>query len=71
MTLDQTPALGETLRAGGTLVVSTPSPARRVWLALELAIIYLGAPFAVSTAVHGHGIPVFIALMPVFLGMIF
>ena len=58
------------LCAGGTLTVAAPSPARRVWLALELAAVYVGAPFAVSAAVHGHGIPVFIALMPVFFGMI-
>jgi hypothetical protein len=70
MSLEPTQVHSDTLRAGGTLVVPTPSPLRRVWLALELAIIYLGAPFAVSAAVHGHGIPVFIALLPVFLGMI-
>src|SRR5438552_17839610 len=70
MNLDPALARSDTLCAGGTLAVPTPSPARRVWLGLELAIIYLGAPIAISAAVHGHGIPVFIALMPVFLGMI-
>lgn len=53
------------LRAGGTLSVSEPSIARRTWLAVELAVIYAGVPFAVSSVVHDHGIPVFIALLPV------
>jgi hypothetical protein len=61
---------GGVLSAGGTLRIPATSPWRRLRLALELAVIYLGAPFAVSTAVHAHGVPVFIALMPVLLGMI-
>jgi CAAX protease family protein len=70
MSLEPSQAHSDTLRAGGTLIVPMLSTARRVWLGLELAIVYLGAPFAISAAVHGHGIPVFIALMPVLIGMI-
>jgi hypothetical protein len=43
------------------------TPFRAARLGLEMAIIYLAAPFAISAAVHGHGVPVFIALMPVLL----
>jgi CAAX protease family protein len=53
------------LCAGGTLVVRAPSPARSLWLGLEMALIFLAAPFAVSAAVHDHNVPVFIALLPV------
>jgi hypothetical protein len=68
--LESPQAPAAVLSAGGTLRIPDTSPWRRLCLALELAVIYLGAPFAVSTAVHAHGVPVFIALMPVLAGML-
>ena len=53
------------LCAGGTLFLRPLSLARRLWLPVELALIYLGVPFLVETAVHGYRLPVFIALLPV------
>lgn len=53
------------LCAGGTLSVPQLTAAARAWRVLEMALLYLAAPFAVDAAVHDHGIPVFIALLPV------
>lgn len=53
------------LCAGGTLSVPELTPAGRIWRIVEMALLYLAAPFAVDSAVHDHGIPVFIALLPV------
>ncbi len=53
------------LCAAGTLSVRYPTIWRRVWLTLELLLIYLAVPLAVWSAVHDHRLPVFIALMPV------
>jgi CAAX protease family protein len=53
------------LCAGGTLAVRRPTLGRRAWLVTEMAVIYLGAPLAVWSAVHDHRLPVFVALMPV------
>jgi len=36
-----------------------------VWLTVELALIYVGAPLAMMSVVHDHRLPVFIALVPV------
>lgn len=55
----------DVLCAGGTLSVPQLGNAARVWRLLEMALLYLGAPFAVDIAVHDRGIPVFIALLPV------
>jgi hypothetical protein len=63
--VEQSIAPKEPLCAGGTLVTREPSPARRLWLTAEMALIYLGAPLAVWSAVHDHRLPVFIALLPV------
>jgi uncharacterized protein len=54
------------LAAGGTLDRGETSPSRKVWLALELALIFIGAPIAMREAVHGAHIPLFLALLPVF-----
>ena len=56
---------GRLLRAGGTLSLPQLSTAGRAWRFFEMALLYLAAPFAVDVAVHDHGIPVFIALLPV------
>lgn len=55
----------DVLCAGGTLSVPQLGMAGRAWRFIEMGILYLGAPFAVDIAVHGRGIPVFIALLPV------
>lgn len=53
------------LAAGGTLRPATPSLIGRAWLVLEMAALYVAAPFAMHHAVHGGHIPLFLALMPV------
>ncbi|MEE8252771.1 MAG: hypothetical protein V3R17_02435, partial [Hyphomicrobium sp.] len=55
----------EALRAGGTLSIAKPSPLRRAWLTVELALLYVGAPLAMMSVVHDHRLPVFVALVPV------
>ena len=55
----------EVLCAGGTLTIRRLTPAWAVWLSVEMALIYLAAPFAISAAVHDYSVPVFIALLPV------
>ncbi len=55
----------EVLCAGGTLSIRKPSPARNLRLGIEMAVLFLAAPFAVSAVVHDHRVPVFIALLPV------
>ena len=54
----------EPLRAGGTLSIYEPSPLRRIRLAVELLLLYVGAPLAMTMAVHDYRLPVFIALVP-------
>ena len=54
-----------TLCAGGTLRLRELSPVFRLLLVVEMALIYVGAPLAVSMAVHDLHLPVFIALLPV------
>jgi hypothetical protein len=54
-----------TLCAGGTLRVRELSPVFCGLLVVEMALIYVGAPLAVSMAVHDLHLPVFIALLPV------
>jgi hypothetical protein len=53
------------LCAGGTLSVPQLGITGRLWRFAEMALLYLGAPYAIDVAVHGRGIPVFIALLPV------
>ena len=57
------------LCAGGTLSLPELSPLGRLWRILEMALLYGAVPLAVDQAVHGMGLPVFIALLPV-LGVI-
>jgi len=45
--------------------VAHPSPLRRVWLLIEMIVLFIGAPLAMVLAVHDHRLPVFIALLPV------
>ncbi|MGQ0673864.1 MAG: CPBP family glutamic-type intramembrane protease [Hyphomicrobium sp.] len=73
-------ALGPTeagpLTAGGTLAADAAgsgrdpplrpvTPARRLWLLLEMAALFGAAPLAMHLAVHGERVPLFLALMPV------
>ncbi len=53
------------LCAGGTLSIRPLTLAHRLWLPVEMALIYLGVPYLVDAAVHGYRVPVFIALLPV------
>ena len=39
--------------------------ARRTWLIAELALLFLAAPLAMHWGVHGRGVPLFVALLPV------
>jgi hypothetical protein len=55
----------DVLCAGGTLSVPELNRAARAWRFAEMALLYGAAPFAVDRAVHGQGVPVFIALLPV------
>ena len=55
----------DVLCAGGTLSIPQLSATARAWRIAEMALLYGAAPFAVDRAVHGNGIPVFIALLPV------
>lgn len=55
----------DVLCAGGTLSIPQLSTPARGWRIAEMALLYGAAPFAVDRAVHGDGIPVFIALLPV------
>ncbi|MGI9404547.1 MAG: CPBP family glutamic-type intramembrane protease, partial [Hyphomicrobium sp.] len=55
----------EALRAGGTLSATKPSRLRRVWLTVELMLLYVGAPLAMTSVVHDHRLPIFVALLPV------
>ncbi len=64
----------EDLAAGGTLPRkqhhAQPRALRRVWLLLELCILYLGIPIVLFHLVHGEKLPLFILLPPVLLGFI-
>ncbi len=53
------------LCAGGTLSLPDLTIGARIWRFVEMALLYVAAPFAVDAAVHDRGIPVFIALIPV------
>lgn len=72
--MQRVPSMGDTqaagsgdgvLCAGGTLSVPKLGMAGWLWRVAEMALLYLGAPFAIDLAVHGRGVPVFIALLPV------
>lgn len=54
------------LAAGGTLGPVNATAARRAWLTAELATIFVGAPIAMRAAIHDGHVPLFLALLPVF-----
>jgi hypothetical protein len=53
------------LAAGGTVSNARATPARRIRLAVELALLFVAAPLAMDRLVHGEKIPIFVALLPV------
>lgn len=53
------------LKAAGTVTQAVPSTARRVWLAIELLVLFVAAPIAMDVIVHQQRIPLFVALLPV------
>ncbi len=63
MTAKSTQAPG--LVAAGTVIWVPAAPRRRLWLAAELVLLFVGAPLAIYYAVHGAKVPVFLALVPV------
>ncbi len=64
----------KTLDAGGTLPRDAnrayPGILRRLWLLLELAVLYLGIPIALYHVVHGEQLPLFVLLPPVLLAFV-
>lgn len=62
------------LAAAGTLArapgIELPGAARRVRLAVEMTVIFVGAPLVMMQAVHVHRVPVWAALFPVLVGLI-
>jgi hypothetical protein len=65
---------GDGFAAGGTLPrpdeIAWPSEARRLWLLAEFAILFIGTPLAMRTAVFDYRVPLFYALPPVLAGFI-
>ncbi len=53
------------LAAGGTLAQPPLTAARAAWLATEMAVLFVAAPFAMHAAVHQARIPLFLALLPI------
>ena len=43
----------------------TMSTARRIWLWLEMTIVFIGAPVAMTFVIHIYKVPLFIVLLPV------
>ena len=62
------------LAAGGSLerpeLARLPRPSRRIWLIVELALFYIGAPLVMLWAIHALHLPLFVILQPVLLGFI-
>lgn len=53
------------LRAAGTVSRRPVSAAWRVWLALELLLLFVAAPIGMEMLIHQQRIPLFVALLPV------
>ncbi len=51
--------------AAGTRLTAPPSAAWKVWLLIELALLFIAAPLVLHAAVHQARIPLFVALLPV------
>lgn len=61
-------------KAGGSLPRrddgGLPGVLRRIWLLLELLVLYIGIPIALFHFVHGEKLPLFILLPPVLLAFV-
>lgn len=58
------------LSAGGSLIADPPvalSALFRLWLVVEMGLLYIGAPLVMSWAIHTHRIPLVLVLQPVLL----
>lgn len=53
------------MRAVGTVSHGPVSPAWRLWLALELLLLFVAAPLAIDLIIKQERIPLFLALIPV------
>jgi hypothetical protein len=53
------------LRAAGTVSQRQASRLRRIWLALELALLFVAAPIGLDFVMQQQRIPLFLALLPV------
>lgn len=62
------------LAAGGTLPGNrerdTPGSARRVRLAVEMTVLFIGAPIAMTWAIHSLRLPLFLVLQPMLIGLV-
>jgi hypothetical protein len=63
------------LAAGGTLPrlahESAPATSRRLWLIVEMGLLFIGMPLLMNYAVHELRIPLVLVLQPILLGLIF
>ena len=58
------------LSAGGSLERDGPGLLMRLWLVLELTLLFVGLPLALKHAVHIEKMPLFMVLQPVLLAFI-
>lgn len=62
------------LSAAGTLPSAVrrarPSGLRRIWLSVEMLVVFVGAPLLMMEAIHTYRVPVWAALFPVLAGLI-
>ena len=59
------------LKAAGTVAQARPSALRRVWLALELVLLFVAVPVGMDAIIHQQRIPLFVALLPVLVVVVF
>lgn len=59
------------LRAAGTIAQRPVSTLRRVWLMLELALLFVAAPIGLDMIMQQQRIPLFLALLPVLAVVVF
>lgn len=68
------PAGDRPLAAAGTRQrpdhIEYPDGVRRIWLAVEMLVIFVGAPLAMTHAIYGLRVPVWAALFPVLIALV-
>lgn len=53
-------------QAASTLGPADPiSPMRRIWLVVELLLMFIAAPIAMDWGIRSYGVPLFVVLLPV------